>query len=59
VDDLVATGGSAAAATRLIEQLQAEVIGISYIIDLPDLGGSDRLRALGKDVHWLVAFEGD
>jgi len=59
VDDLVATGGSAAAATRLIEQLQAEVIGISYLIDLPDLGGSARLRALGKKVHSLVAFEGD
>lgn len=59
VDDLIATGGTAIAATRLIEQLGAEVVGVSFIIELPDLGGGDRLRALGKPVQALVAFAGD
>lgn len=59
VDDLIATGGTAMAASRLIEQLDAEVIGMSFIVELPDLGGSERLRAEGKSVHALVAFGGE
>jgi len=59
IDDLVATGGTAAAATRLIERLEAEVIGISFVIELPALGGGDRLRKMGKTVHSLVTFEGE
>lgn len=59
IDDLVATGGTAAAAVKLIEQLDADVAGISFIVELPALGGADRLRAMGKAVHALVSFEGD
>ncbi len=59
IDDLIATGGTALAATRLIERLGAEVIGLTFLVELPDLKGSDRLRAMGKQVHALTAFAGD
>lgn len=59
IDDLIATGGTAEAATRLIERLGAEVVGLSFLVELPDLKGSERLRAMGKQVHALVAFAGD
>lgn len=59
VDDLLATGGTAEAGIKLIEQLGAEVIGTSFIIDLPDLGGRQKLEALGMDVRVLCEFEGD
>ena len=58
-DDLIATGGSALAATRLIRRAGASVAGASFIIDLPDLGGMSRLKAEGFPVHALVEFEGD
>ena len=58
-DDLIATGGSALAATRLIRRAGAHVTGASFIIDLPDLGGARRLAAEGFPVHSLVEFEGD
>ena len=58
VDDLIATGGTASAGIRLMERAGAQVIGCSFVIDLPDLGGADKLRALGKPVNTLVAFEG-
>ena len=58
VDDLIATGGTAAAGIRLLERAGATVIGCSFVIDLPELGGADRLRAMGKKVHALIAFEG-
>jgi len=58
-DDLIATGGSALAAARLIRRAGAGVAGASFIIDLPDLGGSARLREEGFPVHHLVEFEGD
>jgi adenine phosphoribosyltransferase len=59
VDDLLATGGTAEAGIKLIEKLGAEVIGTSFIIDLPDLGGRKKLEALGIDVRVLCEFEGD
>ncbi|WDI31284.1 adenine phosphoribosyltransferase [Hyphococcus flavus] len=59
VDDLIATGGTAAAAIKLIERAGGEVVLCSFVIDLPDLGGSDKLRKLGKKVTALVEFEGD
>ncbi len=59
IDDLIATGGTALAATRLIERLGAEVIGLTFLVELPDLEGSERLRALGKHVHALTAFTGE
>jgi len=58
-DDLIATGGSALAATRLIRRAGAEVTGASFIVDLPDLGGAKLLEREGFPVHSLVAFEGD
>jgi adenine phosphoribosyltransferase len=58
-DDLIATGGSALAAVRLIRRAAATVAGASFVIDLPELGGSARLHEEGFPVHALVAFEGD
>ena len=58
IDDLIATGGTAWAGIRLLERAGANVIGCSFVIDLPELGGADKLRALGKPVSALVAFEG-
>lgn len=58
-DDLIATGGSALAATRLVRQAGATVTGASFMVDLPDLGGSKLLAGEGFPVHSLVEFEGD
>lgn len=58
VDDLIATGGTATAAIRLIERAGGEVVLCSFVIDLPDLGGAAKLRQMGKEVAALVAFEG-
>jgi adenine phosphoribosyltransferase len=58
VDDLIATGGSALAAARLIRRAGGELTGASFVIDLPDLGGAARLHAEGIGVHSLVRFEG-
>ncbi|MBF9036549.1 adenine phosphoribosyltransferase [Rhodobacterales bacterium HKCCE2091] len=59
VDDLLATGGTAAAGIRLIERLGAEVVGTAFVIDLPDLGGRAKLEGMGFEIHTLCAFEGD
>ena len=58
VDDLIATGGTAFAAIKLLERAGATVVGCSFVINLPELGGADKIRALGKEVQTLVAFEG-
>ena len=58
VDDLIATGGTAAAAAKLVELVGAEVIECCFVIDLPDLGGRRRLSELGIASHALCAFEG-
>ncbi len=59
VDDLLATGGTAEAGIKLIERMGASVIGCAFVIDLPDLGGRQKLEDLGMDVHVLCEFEGD
>jgi adenine phosphoribosyltransferase len=59
VDDLIATGGTAAAAIRLIRQAGGEVVGCSFVIDLPALGGRKRLEDLGVQVRTLMEFEGE
>lgn len=59
VDDLIATGGTALAAHRLLTRLGAETVGCAAIVDLPDLGGSRRLREAGLTVWTICAFEGD
>jgi adenine phosphoribosyltransferase len=58
VDDLVATGGTALASVTLVERLHAKVVGASFVIELPDLGGAERIRARGVSVHSLVSFAG-
>lgn len=58
VDDLVATGGTAEAALKLIERAGGIVIGLSFVIDLPEIGGAEKLRKMGKIVRTLCAFEG-
>ena len=58
VDDLIATGGTAEGAVRLLRQLGAEVLAACFIVDLPELGGLRRLGALGIATHALMAFEG-
>jgi adenine phosphoribosyltransferase len=58
VDDLIATGGTCFAAIKLLERAGAKVIGCLFVIDLPELGGADKIRALGKEVTALVSFEG-
>ena len=58
VDDLIATGGTAEAAVKLLRQLGAEVLAACFVIDLPDLGGAAKPRALGVPVRTLIAFEG-
>jgi adenine phosphoribosyltransferase len=59
VDDLIATGGTMLAAAQLIGRLGAEIIEATAIIDLPDIGGSAKLRSAGLSVHTFCEFEGD
>jgi adenine phosphoribosyltransferase len=59
VDDLIATGGTAEATVRLINDIGAEIVGCAFVIDLPDLGGSKRIGAKGFRVVSLCAFEGE
>jgi adenine phosphoribosyltransferase len=58
IDDLIATGGTAEAAIKLLQRQGAEVVGASFVIDLPDLGGKEKLVALGAEVRTLVEFPG-
>ena len=57
-DDLLATGGTALAAARLVRRAGGTVTGMSFIVDLPELGGGDALRSEGYAVRSLIAFEG-
>jgi len=59
VDDLIATGGTAEAAIKLIRQAGGKVIAASFVIDLPDLGGRKRLEDMGVEVQTLCEFEGE
>ncbi len=59
IDDLLATGGTAEAGVKLIEQLGGDIAAAGFVVDLPDLGGNKRLSAMGIDVHALCAFDGD
>jgi adenine phosphoribosyltransferase len=58
IDDLIATGGTALAAIDLLSQCKAKIVAAAFVIDLPDLGGADRLRAAGVAVSTLVTFAG-
>ena len=59
IDDLIATGGTACAAVDLIREAGGEVLGASFVIDLPALGGRKKLEELGVHVRTLVEFEGE
>jgi adenine phosphoribosyltransferase len=58
VDDLIATGGTAEGAVKLLKQMGADIVAACFIIDLPELGGRKKLEALGVKVHTLVEFAG-
>ena len=58
VDDLIATGGTAEGAVKLLTQMGAEIVAACFVIDLPELGGRAKLEALGVEVNTLIAFEG-
>jgi adenine phosphoribosyltransferase len=58
VDDLIATGGTAEGAVKLLRQIGADVVAACFIIDLPDLGGAGKLRAMDVPVRTLMSFDG-
>ncbi len=58
IDDLIATGGTALAGVDLLNRCGAAIVAAAFVIDLPDLGGADRLRAAGVEVLSLVSFGG-
>ena len=59
VDDLIATGGTAAAAVKLLRKLDGEIVGAAFVIDLPDLKGRSRVEAMGVECYTLIEFEGE
>jgi len=59
IDDLLATGGTAIAAAKLIEQLGGNVVEMAFIVDLPDVGGRKNIEKNGYKMFHLVEFEGD
>lgn len=58
VDDLIATGGTAEGAVKLLRQMGADVLAACFVIDLPELGGAAKLRAMDVPVRTLISFEG-
>jgi len=58
VDDLVATGGTAEGAVKLLRQMGGQVVAACFVIDLPELGGAEKIRQLGVPVRTLISFEG-
>ena len=58
IDDLIATGGTAEGAVKMLKSIGADVIAACFVIDLPDLGGAKKIEALGVPVRTLMAFEG-
>lgn len=59
VDDLLATGGTAIASAALIEKLGGVVAEMAFIVNLPDVGGSQKLKEKGYPIFYLTEFEGD
>jgi adenine phosphoribosyltransferase len=58
VDDLIATGGTAEGAVKLLRQLGANVLAACFVIDLPELGGAEKLRKMDVPVRTLISFAG-
>ena len=59
IDDLIATGGTAEAAIRVIERSGGTVLGLAVVIELPELGGRERIEAIGHKLVSLCRFEGE
>ena len=59
VDDLIATGGTVEAAVKLVQKMKANIFECCFIIDLPDIGGSKKLKSMGQNVFSLCEFDGD
>ena len=59
VDDLIATGGTALAAVRLVRRVGGEIVGARFLIDLPELGGTQALIDDGVEAVSLLTFDGD
>ena len=57
VDDLIATGGTAEASVRLVQKMKGDIVECCFIIDLPDIGGRERLENMGQKVFTLCEFE--
>jgi len=58
IDDLIATGGTALAAIQVLRGAGAEIVAAAFVVDLPELGGADKVREAGVPVSTLVDFEG-
>jgi adenine phosphoribosyltransferase len=58
IDDLIATGGTAEGAVKLLQKIGGEVIAACFVIDLPELGGAKKIEALGVPVRTLIEFSG-
>lgn len=58
IDDLIATGGTAEAAIKLLQRTECDIVGAAFVIDLPDLGGANKMEMLGVPVTSLVEFSG-
>ena len=58
MDDLIATGGTAEGAVKLLRQIGANVVAACFIVDLPELGGAAKLRAMDVAVRTLMSFDG-
>ena len=59
VDDLLATGGTAMAAIKLVEKMGGKVMEVAFVVDLPDVGGRKKLQEAGYNIYWLTEFAGD
>ncbi len=59
IDDLIATGGTAMAAAKLVKKLHGDIVEIGFIVDLPDLGGRKKLEQAGYSVYAQTEFEGE
>lgn len=59
IDDLIATGGTAAAAVALIQTIEADIVACAFVINLPELGGLQRLHDFGVETYALCQFEGE
>jgi adenine phosphoribosyltransferase len=59
IDDLLATGGTSLASAKLIEKLGGVVVELAFIVDLPDVGGREKIQKAGYNLFALVQFEGE